>query len=83
MWQGRSLVWHVIAIALALTLPGVSFLFVVPAIALHFPARPFIAAPVAAVLFFPLGLMLYTALGGLALPVAAVLMAIFASTVMK
>jgi peptidase M28-like protein len=78
-WQGRALVWHVVAIALALTLPGVSFLFLVPAIAMHF--RSWVAAPVAAILFFPLGLVLYTALAALALPAIAALIAIFASTV--
>lgn len=83
-WQGRALVWHVLAIALALTLPGVSYLFLVPAIACaiaaHLPGRGWMAAPVPAILFFPLGLTLYTALGALALPAIAVLMSIFAST---
>ncbi len=78
-WHGRALVWHLIAIALALTLPGVSFLLLLPAIAMHF--RPFVAAPVAGILFFPLGLVLYTALAALALPAIAVLIAIFASTI--
>ena len=79
-WQARSLVLHIIAIALALTLPGLSFLFLVPAMAMHFPGRPFVAAPVAAIVLFPLGLLLYTALGGLALPVVAVLLAFAAAT---
>ena len=79
-WQGRSLVLHIIAIALALTLPGLSFLFLVPAIAMNVPGRPFVAAPVAAIVLFPLGLVLYTALGGLALPVVAVLLAFAAAT---
>lgn len=78
-WQGRALVWNVIAVALALTLPGLSFLFLVPAIALNLPARGIIAAAVAATLLFPLALVLYTALGGLALPVIAVLLAFVAS----
>jgi hypothetical protein len=81
-WQGRALVWHIIAIVLAVTLPGLSFLFLVPAIAMLL-ARPMIAAPVASILFFPLALLLYTALAALALPVVAVLMSIFASTLMK
>ena len=79
-WQGRSLVLHIIAIALSLTLPGLSFLFLVPAIAMNVPGRPFVAAPVAAIVLFPLGLVLYTALGGLALPVIAVLLAFAAAT---
>jgi peptidase M28-like protein len=83
-WQGRALIWHAFAIALALTLPGVSYLFLVPAIATAAPLlRNWIAAPVAAILLFPLGLLLYTALGPLALPVVAVLMAIFASTITR
>jgi hypothetical protein len=79
-WQGRALVWTVIAIALAATLPGVSFLFLVPAIALLLPARGIIATAAAAILLFPLALVLYTALGGVALPVTAVLLAFVAST---
>ena len=75
-WHGRAVVWHIIAIALALALPGVSFLFLVPAMAFH--AR--IAGLVAAILFFPLVLSLYTAVGPLGLLAGAVLMAIFAST---
>ena len=78
-WQGRALLWTIIAIALALTLPGLSFLFLVPAIAMLIPGRPFIGAAAAAILFFPLGLVLYTALGGLALPVVAVLLTFVAS----
>lgn len=78
-WHGRALVWHLVAIALALTLPGVSFLFLVPALAMHL--RPLVASPVAAILFFPLGLVLYTALAALALPAIATLIAVFASTI--
>jgi hypothetical protein len=79
-WQGRSLVLHVIAIALAVTLPGLSFLFLVPAMAMNLPGRPFVASPIAAIVLFPLGLVLYTALGALALPVVAVLLAFAAAT---
>ncbi len=76
-WEGRSLVWHAVAIVLALVLPGISFLFLVPAIAMH---GRWIAAPVAAILFFPILLSIYTALAALSLPVIAVLTALFAST---
>ena len=79
-WQGRALVLHTVAIALALTLPGLSFLFLMPAMAMNIPGRPFVAAIVAAIVLFPLGLVLYTALGGLALPVIAVLLAFAAAT---
>lgn len=83
VWQGRALVSNLIAIALSLTLPGVSFLFLVPAIAMNLPLRPYLATAVAAILFSPLGLVLYIALGGLALPVVAVVLAIVASTFTK
>ena len=79
-WQGRAFVLHILAIALAVTLPGLSFLFLVPALAMNVPGRPLVAAPIAAILFFPLGLVLYTALAGLALPVIAVLLAFAAAT---
>jgi len=79
-WQGRALIWNIAAIALSLTLPGLSFLFLLPAIAMNIPWRPKIAVIVACFLFFPLGFVLYIALGGTALPAIAVLLAIVAST---
>lgn len=76
-FEGRAIVWHVLAIVMALALPGVAFLFLVPAVALH---GKWIAAPVAAILFFPICLVLYTALAALSLPAIAVLLALYAST---
>jgi len=72
MLFGIAIVWHVIGIALALTLGGAAFLFIVPALALTIAAlagmnettMAAIASAVAAILIFPLGLMLYEALGG-------------------
>lgn len=72
MLYGTAIVWLTIGIALALKLPGAAFLFVVPAAALTVCAllranevvTSAVASTVAAVLMFPLGVMLYDALGG-------------------
>jgi Peptidase family M28 len=88
-WRGKThplgyaMVWHAAAIVLAMTLPGTSYLFLVPAIVMSLCAIAgasvlvtSIAASVAsALLLFPVATMLYTALGGLALPIIAVLIA--------
>jgi hypothetical protein len=86
---GIAIVWHMIGIALALTLGGAAYLFVVPAMVVTILAWThmsetviaIIAATVAAILFFPLGVMLYDALGGRLMGVIAVLMGIFATLV--
>lgn len=88
---GAAFGWHVIAIALAVALPGVSFLFLAPAVALSLWAlfRAFgvgfagdiaIPAAVAAIILFPLGLLFHDALGAPSLPVIAVLIALVATT---
>ncbi|HUP58952.1 MAG TPA: M28 family peptidase [Thermoanaerobaculia bacterium] len=72
MLYGTAIVWHAVAIALALTLPGLSYLFLVPAAAVMIcalaraseAATSAVAGTVAAILFFPLILTLYAALGG-------------------
>ena len=72
MLYGIGIVWHAIGIALALTMPGAAFLFVVPAAALALCAlagaketvTSAVASTVAAILMFPVALMLYDALGG-------------------
>ena len=79
-FEGRAIVWHVLAIVVALTLPGVAFLFLVPAVAMH---GKWLAAPAAAIVFFPICLVLYTALAAPALPAIAVLMAMYGSTIAK
>jgi len=85
MLYGAAFVWHAIGIALALTLGGAAFLFVVPAVAVTVCAlarldetwTSAIASTVAAILIFPLGLLLYDALGGRLMIVIAVFIAIF------
>jgi hypothetical protein len=72
MLYGIGIVWHAIGIALALTIPGAAFLFVVPAVALALCALAntretiisAVASTAAAVLMFPVALLLYDALGG-------------------
>ena len=69
---GIAIVWHTIGIALALTLPGAAFLFVIPAVVVALcaigGARETVtsasAASAAAILMFPVALLLYDALGG-------------------
>lgn len=81
MLYGVAMVWHMIGIALALTLPGAAFLFVVPAIGVTICAlgdadampTSFVASTAGAILVFPMGLVLYDALGGSLMVVVAVL----------
>jgi hypothetical protein len=75
LWTGIWLVWALAGLALAVTLPGVSYLFLVPALAagicgLVLPAGGAAAAlagvlpvGVAAVLWFPILILLYSGLG--------------------
>ena len=86
---GAAIVWHAIAIALALTLPGAAFLFLVPAMAATVCAlakapEEIIAAATstsAAVLFFPVLIVLYDALGSRLIVVAALVVALLATFV--
>lgn len=89
-WRGKThplgyaMVWHAAAIVLAITLPGPSYLFLVPAIVMSICAiarasvvATSVGASVAsALLLLPVAVMLYTALGGMALPIIAVLVAL-------
>lgn len=83
---GAGVAWHLAAIALAVLMPGPSYLFLVPAVAftVSLRLRPFLAAivtaGVSAIVLFPLVLFLYPALGGTALLPAAILIALLAST---
>lgn len=86
---GVTIVWHTIGIALALTLPGAAFVFIVPAVAVTICAlarasdiaTSAIAATVAAILIFPMGLMLYDALGGPLMYAVALLIGILSTLV--
>ena len=88
---GCAFAWNAIAIALAVAVPGVSFLFIVPAVALSAwsLARAFgiafggdiaIPALVAAVLYFPPAIFLHDALGAPSLLLIAVMIALVTST---
>lgn len=87
MLLGIAIVWHMIGIALALTLGGAAFLFLVPAMAIMICALAgagevtiaTVASSVAAISMFPLGLMLYDALGARLMVVIAVLIGILGS----
>ena len=84
---GTAIVWHMIGIALALTLGGAAYLFLVPAMVVAIlawtkigdTAIAAVATTVAAILFFPLGVMLYDALGGRLLAAIAVLIGAMAT----
>ena len=83
---GAAIVFHAAAVVLALTLPGPSFLFLVPAVLVTICALArandvtisAVAATGAAVVIFPMGLMLYDALGGRMMSVVALIIAFVA-----
>jgi hypothetical protein len=86
---GIAIVWHAIGIALTIALPGAAYMFIVPAMAvallawthLNETAIATIAATIAAILFFPLGVMAYEALGMRMVAAIAVVMGAFATLV--
>lgn len=92
LFLGHAICWATIAIALAIVLPGGSYLTIVPAVTfavcallratmkLSDGAVAIICAAVAAILIFPLGLALYVAIGKPVLPGIAVLIALVATT---
>jgi hypothetical protein len=87
MLFGIAIVWHMIGIALALTLGGAAFLFIVPALVLTIAAlagmneipMAAMASTAAAIFIFPLGLTLYEALGGGLMVAIAVLIGALAT----
>lgn len=86
---GIAIVWHVIGIALAVTLPGAAYLMIVPGLAVTICAlaradetiTSTVAATVAAVLIFPIAITIYEALGGSLMAAIAVIVGIFATLV--
>ncbi|MDQ3283588.1 MAG: M28 family peptidase, partial [Acidobacteriota bacterium] len=86
---GIAIVWHAMGIALALTLGGAAYLFIVPAVAVTVCAwaranettTAAVAATVAAILFFPIAILLYDVLGSPMLPASALLIALLATLV--
>lgn len=84
---GIAAAWVTLALVLAILLPGVSFLFLIPAagmVAATFIRNPVLrgvaAAAAAAVALLPLGSMAYEALGSMALPGVALTVALLATT---
>jgi hypothetical protein len=89
-----ALVWNALGVIVTLVLPGGSYLLIIPALILSIgallrafgavnEALPAIAGGVVAgLLYFPLALQLYDALGTPVLPGIALLLALFASTFM-
>jgi hypothetical protein len=81
-------VWHLAALALIVTLPGISFLLLVPAIVMSLCivlradtwTVACAAAIASAILFFPLAVVLYTALGKVSLIAVAVCLAMITNT---
>jgi Peptidase family M28 len=87
MLYGIAIVWHMIGIALALTVPGAAFLFVVPAFAVALCAAASanetltsaIASSAAAILLFPVSLLLYDTLGGPMMVALALVLGVLAT----
>lgn len=89
---GHTLAWNVVALAIALALPGASYIAVVPALLmsacallraiadLNEEAVSLVALIGASAVILPFGLVLYDALGGSSLAVIAVLLALLATT---
>jgi hypothetical protein len=92
LFLGAAICWSAIAVALTMRVPGGSYLAVVPAVAFAIAATirattsgneflgAIVVAFVTALLHFPLALAFYTALGGPALVVIAVVIALVATT---
>jgi hypothetical protein len=89
MLFGAALVWHAVAFVLALTLTGVSFLFLVPALAVTIcalarartTAISAVASTAAAILFFPIVILLHDALGGRMIVAIAILIGVLMTLV--
>lgn len=87
MLYGIAIVWHMIGIALALTVPGAAFLFIVPAFVVALCAvvgaseiaTSAMASTVAAILLFPVSLVLYDALGGPLMAAIAIILGMLAT----
>lgn len=86
---GVAIVWHMIGIALALTLPGAAYLMIVPALAIAICALAHasetvtsaVAATVAGIVIFPIAIMIYEALGGDLMGTIAALAGIFTTLI--
>lgn len=89
MLYGVAIVWHMIGIALALALPGAAYLMIVPALAVTICALTnasetttgVVASTVAAIVIFPIAIMIYEALGGPMLASIALTAGVFTTLV--
>lgn len=92
LWIGVWSLWSVLGLILSFTLPGISYLFIVPTLVsgvcgLLFARRPpgwavasLVPAVVAAVLWFPILIVLYWGLGAMGLLAVCVLLALVFGT---
>jgi hypothetical protein len=80
---GIAVGWNVLGLVVAVLMPGASYLFIVPGLFLGIAmfTVDFIAPLVATLLWAPLALVIYAALGGPALAVVALAAALVGSTV--
>jgi hypothetical protein len=80
---GIAVGWNILAVVVALLLPGASYLFIVPGLILGIAlfTTDLVAPLVAALLWMPLSLVIYDALGRNGLVVVAVAAALIGSTV--
>jgi peptidase M28-like protein len=89
MLFGAAFVWHAIAFVLAITITGASYLFLVPALVLTICALAranetvisAVTATAAAIIFCPLVILFYDALGGRMMTVIAIFVAILTTLV--
>jgi hypothetical protein len=89
MLYGVAIVWHAIGIALAIALPGAAYLMIVPALAVTICAlahanemtTSIVAATVAAIVIFPIAIMIYEALGGSLMAAITLIASIFTTLI--
>src|SRR6266550_6035434 len=79
---GIAVAWNLLAVVVAIALPGASYLFIVPGLLLGIAlfTTDLVAPIVAAIIWMPLALVIYDALGRNGLVVVAVAAALMAST---
>lgn len=89
MLFGAAFVWHAIAFVLAITITGASYLFLVPSLVLTICALArandtvisAVTATAAAIIFCPLVILFYDALGGRMMTVIAIFVAILTTLI--
>lgn len=89
MLFGIAIVWHMIGIALAITLPGTAYLMIVPAVAFTICAlakasdtvTSVVTSTIGAIVIFPIAIMIYEALGGRLIAALALVAGIFVTLI--